>query len=294
MNDTILLIISMAACLSGAVLKKVLSDKYESGNFVNHVYNAVVSFVSALCLLAVSSINTVSVFTVLLGLAFGLVTALQSIMFLKALEHGPFSYTSVIMSLSTIIPALSGAIFWQEVIAPVQYVGIALMMACFVLSVDTKGEKKKATAKWIIYSAIAFVCTGAIGVMQKLHQSSEYKMELDVFLVIAFSFSFVYSLVNIFILKDKRQTKSEKPSVLTLLPIILMVVSGIAVAANNKLNLYLSGVMDSAVFFPIVNGGHLVLTTISALLFFKEKLTAKQWVGMILGIVAVVLLCNPF
>ena len=81
---------------------------------------------------------------------------------------------------------------------------------------------------------------------------------------------------------------------LTLLPIILMVVSGIAVAANNKLNLYLSGVMDSAVFFPIVNGGHLVLTTISALLFFKEKLTAKQWVGMILGIVAVVLLCNPF
>ena len=192
MNDTILLIISMAACLSGALFKKVLTDKYESGKVVNHIYNAIVSFVAAICLLVVSNINGVSVFTVLLALAFGLVTALQSITFLQALEHGPLSYTSVIMTLSTIIPALSGAIFWQEVIVPVQIVGIVLMMACFVLSVDTSGEKKKANTKWLIYCAIAFLCTGAIGLMQKVHQTSEYKMELDAFHVIDFVFSFIY------------------------------------------------------------------------------------------------------
>ncbi len=297
MNDTILLIISMAACLSGALFKKVLTDKYESGKVVNHIYNAIVSFVAAICLLVVSNINGVSVFTVLLALAFGLVTALQSITFLQALEHGPLSYTSVIMTLSTIIPALSGVIFWQEVIVPVQIVGIVLMMACFVLSVDTKGEKKKANTKWLIYCAIAFLCTGAIGVMQKVHQTSEYKMELDAFLVIAFAFSFIYSGVNWFILsrnKKNTENKSGKPSILTLIPVILMVISGICVAANNNLNLYLSGVIDSAVFFPIVNGGHLVLTTVTAVIFFKEKLSVKQWIGIFLGIVSVVLLCNPF
>ena len=297
MNDTILLIISMAACLSGALFKKVLTDKYESGKVVNHIYNAIVSFVAAICLLIVSNINGVSVFTILLALAFGLVTALQSITFLQALEHGPLSYTSVIMTLSTIIPALSGAIFWQEVIVPVQIVGIVLMMACFVLSVDTSGEKKKANTKWLIYCAIAFLCTGAIGLMQKVHQTSEYKMELDAFLVIAFVFSFIYSGVNWFILsrnKKNTENKSGKPSILTLIPVILMVISGICVAANNNLNLYLSGVIDSAVFFPIVNGGHLVLTTVTAVIFFKEKLSVKQWIGIFLGIVSVVLLCNPF
>ncbi|MBE6731341.1 MAG: hypothetical protein E7564_06610 [Ruminococcaceae bacterium] len=297
MNDTILLIISMAACLSGALFKKVLTDKYESGKVVNHIYNAIVSFVAAICLLVVSNINGVSVFTVLLALAFGLVTALQSITFLQALEHGPLSYTSVIMTLSTIIPALSGAIFWQEVIVPVQIVGIVLMMACFVLSVDTSGEKKKANTKWLIYCAVAFLCTGAIGVMQKVHQTSEYKMELDAFLVIAFVFSFIYSGINWFILsrnKNNTENKSGKPSVLTLIPFILMVISGVCVAANNNLNLYLSGVIDSAVFFPIVNGGHLVLTTVTAVIFFKEKLSVKQWIGIFLGIVSVVLLCNPF
>ena len=60
------------------------------------------------------------------------------------------------------------------------------------------------------------------------------------------------------------------------------------------MNLYLSGVMDSAVFFPIVNGGGFVLATIAAVLLFKEKLSTKQWIGVVLGIASVVFLCNPF
>ena len=74
----------------------------------------------------------------------------------------------------------------------------------------------------------------------------------------------------------------------------IMLVNGICVAINNKFNLYLSGVMDSAVFFPIVNGGGLVLTTLAAVLLFREKLSKKQWVGIVLGITSVVFLCNPF
>ena len=74
----------------------------------------------------------------------------------------------------------------------------------------------------------------------------------------------------------------------------IMIVSGVCVAVNNKFNLYLSGVMDSAVFFPIVNGGGLVLATLSAVILFKEKLSTKQWIGVILGITSVVFLCNPF
>ena len=54
------------------------------------------------------------------------------------------------------------------------------------------------------------------------------------------------------------------------------------------------GGMDSAVFFPIVNGGGLVLSTLAAVLIFKEKLNKKQWIGITLGICSVVFLCNPF
>ena len=92
--------------------------------------------------------------------------------------------------------------------------------------------------------------------------------------------------------RRKREEKNGKRQVWLLLGI--MIASRACVAVNNKFNLYLSGVMDSAVFFPIVNGGGLVLTTLAAVLLFKEKLSTKQWIGVVLEIASVVFLCNPY
>ena len=133
--------------------------------------------------------------------------------------------------------------------------------------------------------------------MQKIHQSSEYKTELNSFLTIAFVVAALACFFAAAIVKKKDDTdntpaKANKKEAILML--LLMVISGVCVAANNKFNLYLSGVMDSAVFFPIVNGGGLVLTTLAAVLLFRERLSKRQWVGVFLGIISVVFLCNPF
>ncbi len=300
MNNAVLLAVSMAACLLGGILRKFLTDRYENGIFAYQFYNAAVSLTAAVALFAVSGVPEASPFTVMLALLFGLVTLIQQVTNLQALEAGPLSYTTVIISLSTLIPTLSGAAIWDEKISAVQVAGIILMVACFVLSVEFGGEKKKASFRWLAFCLAAFLCTGFIGVMQKWHQSTPYSGEQDAFLIIAFAFSFISSaaycavaaitkkgLMN----KDK---ESGKKKILALVPLIIMLVSGVCVAANNKLNLHLSGVMESAVFFPTVNGGGLVLTLLASIAIFKEKLSAKQWVGMALGIVSVILLCNPF
>jgi multidrug transporter EmrE-like cation transporter len=73
-----------------------------------------------------------------------------------------------------------------------------------------------------------------------------------------------------------------------------MILMGIAAAINNKLNLDLSGRLPSAVFFPVVNGGALVLSSLAAVLIFREKLSVKRWIGVAIGTVSVILLCNPF
>ena len=102
-----------------------------------------------------------------------------------------------------------------------------------------------------------------------------------------------YAIFAVILNKKANAEKNQNPK--RIWPMLgLMLVSGACIAINNKFNLYLSGVMDSAVFFPIVNGGGLVLTTLAAVLLFKEKLSRKQWVGIVLGILSVVFLCNPF
>lgn len=65
---------------------------------------------------------------------------------------------------------------------------------------------------------------------------------------------------------------------------------GVATGAINLINVYLSGAMPGVIFFPIVNGGVILLSEITAIFGFKEKISRKQFVSIIAGIVAVCLL----
>lgn len=297
MNNYFLLTISMLCALTASVIKKHSTEKFESKKLMRFFFNSVVSLTCVISFLLVSGIPKISGFTLMLGLLFGTVTAIQQIFVLMAYESGPFSYTSVIVSLSTIIPALSGYFIWGESIVTVQIIGMVLMLCCFTLSVDFSKSEKKASLSWFLYVFIAFITTGLIGVMQKWHQSSEYKAELDGFLIIAFLFSFVFSAVGTLIIYQTERGKSEEKKPcrdITVIMIVFMAVCGICAAANNKMNLYLSGAMDSAIFFPIVNGGGMILSTVTSLLVFKEKFNVQKCIGIAIGVIAVVLLCNPF
>jgi len=300
MNRTVILIISMAAALLVNIAKKVYAQK--SGGRISDafVYNALNGLLAAVILLCWGGISAVSVFTAVLGVVFGAVTALQGIANITALKCGPMSYTSVIISFSTLISALSGALFFSEKLGAAQIIGIVLMLVSFVMATEPKAEEKRANMKWLLLCLIAFAATGGIGIMQKVHQSSVYREELNAFLVIAFvSSASICTVLALLLKKRERKTQAETESgsrVGKSLGFLLgiMLISGVCTAVNHKLNLYLSGVMDSAVFFPIVNGGGLVLTTLAALLFFREKLSRRQWIGVAFGIASVVFLCNPF
>lgn len=296
--NTILLSVSMLAALAACIIKKYLLVSLGGNAKMYYIYNAVTSIVSAVVLLFFATGLKTSLFTLLLGILFGVVTAIQFFTLMKAMDSGPFSYTAVINSLSTLIPTLSGYFIWHENISNIKIIGIVLMVVCLVFSVDFNQKQKKASLKWLFYCAVTFFSTGFIGVMQKWHQSSPYKSELDSFLIIAFLVSILCSLAALLITKpthvESESTEKTGKALKIALVLGLMAISGVCVAINNKFNLYLSGVMDSAVFFPIVNGGGLILTSIAAFIIFKEKLSRNQWFGLIIGIISVIMLCDPF
>lgn len=291
MSDTLLLILSMAAALVGSIVRKIYTQKTTGSLRWLYIFNIVCSLLPCGILLVWGGIGSVSLFTALLGCLFGIVTVAQTVFSLKALEVGPMSYTTVICSFSTVITALSGALFFGEQLNAMHIIGMVLMVGSFLLAVDRKAEKQTAGLRWLLYCVIAFLCTGGIGIMQKVHQSSVYKGELNAFLIIAFGVSALATLPLLLTAPRGKQTFRGKG--LWLL-VGCLVLSGISIALNNKWNLYLSGVMDSAVFFPIVNGGGMALVALSAVVFFREKPTKLQWLGIFLGIASVVFLCDPF
>ena len=292
-----LLVISLFSALVASVIKKHYSN-ITSGNMLgNFIFSGTCSVVATIVLFILGGIESISTFTLIIGVIFGIVTAVQFMSMQNALEIGPLSYTQVIISFSTIIPTLSGVLFFNEEMAFLQIVGIVLMLISLCLSVEKSKDEKKTSIKWLMFCSVAFLVTGMIGVMQKIHQSTEYAGEINAFLITAFLTSFIVSLAVALVFYKTKMVKlvdKQKNNGSSLKLIIYMCLCGIAVAVNNKLNLYLSGVMPSAVFFPVVNGGGLVLTALCSLILFKEKLTLKQWIGIAFGILSVILLCNPF
>ena len=297
MDKIALLIISLISALIVSILRKYYASLSTGKTAEPFVFSGACAVVATLVLTVWGGIGSISTFTLILGVVFGLITALQYVFNLKALEIGPLSYTQVIVSFSTIIPTLSGTLFFDEKIELIQVVGIILILVSLLLSVDKSKNKKKSSFTWLFCCMIAFTCTGLIGVMQKIHQKSQFASELNSFLVIAFIVSFIFSSIVSFVVCKRENSFSlynNKDKKGKLYVVLCMLFCGIFVAVNNKLNLYLSGVIDSAIFFPVVNGGGLVLATLASLILFKEKLSVKRWFGVVLGIVSVVLLCNPF
>lgn len=238
-------------------------------------------------------LKTVSPFTIVMGLLMGCINIINVYTNMKAVSKGPFSYTTVIINLSTIVTALSGLLFFDESISAIQLVGIVLMTVCIFLSTEKKDDEqaKKANTIWLMLTLIATVTSGATGVIQKAHQTSSFANEIPAILMICFGISVVFSIIMAFVQKDREEIKiKENTTKIFLMPII----SGAFFAFPHSINIYLSGKMPAVIFFPLINFLPMVLTMVMGIILFKEKLTKKQWTGIAFGMASMILLSGLF
>lgn len=293
MRCYLLLLFSLIASAAGTVARKYHTDQGGSSLSGRCVYTAASSLVAAACLALVGDLCRPSFFSVWLALLFGAVTALQGIAMLSAMRIGPVSYTMMFASFSTVVTALSGVLFFHESITPLKVIGILLMLVSFVFAVEREKDERKGSLVWLLLCIGVFLSTGGIGIMQKVHQTSPYKNELDIFLVLAFCVTAAVALAAA-ALSRKGEEKAFLGKITKQQMFLLSAVTvggGVCVAINNKLNLFLSGVMEASVFFPIANGGAVALSTLAAFFLFKERLSKRRWIGLLIGVLSVVLLC---
>ena len=290
----LLFILSLSGFLTGESLKCSYNKRFASSSARSSLYTAIVSAAAAIVSLILCGFRfAFSPYSVLLGLLFGIAVMGNIVASSLAIRVGPWSYTSVMVSLGIFIPSFSGALFFDEKLTWLDFVGLGFMIVCFICSVKKDKNEKKSNFKWLILSIIAMLSISAIGLMQKSHQTSIHKNEIAVFLSVAFLTSAVLSAVLFLIFRKVSAKESEgtppKRKWTSALPI--MIGAGVATAFNHTINLYLSGALESVVFFPVMCGGELIGITLISVFLFKEKLSVLQWIGLASGALASLLLC---
>jgi len=286
----LLLLLSMLAWLINAAIGNRYGKIMQGSILGIMLYNI-------FCLLTASSLLLVlmrpyfwpSPYTLLLGVLFGVITVSNQMSILFAFSCGPMSLTMLIGSCAMVIPTFSGMFFWGESIGRLQLIGLALMVAVLFLCIypGTNSPQKKMNGHWLALCLIVFITSGTIGIVQKTHQLSVYKNELNAFLVTAFLTGAILLTVIWIPLQRSKKSRSITPIDST-----LFVMAGLATGGMNKINMYLSGVLPSILFFPVYNGGCVLLSAIVAVLVFKEKITKRQGCGLVMGVVAIAFLGN--
>ena len=263
-------------CLVNGVCKKDLKT-------TDHVH-AFTSIFYAVCVVLFACLafsGGISWYTVILGLVFGAVTNLSAYYKMRSLAEGPMHITLLVTTSSMIVPTMSG-IFFGESFSIWKLVIVFILIFFIYLSFDKSGDKR-INKKWVVFCIIAFIFQAAVGVLQKVHQSSEYKGEIGVFLLIAFICSLVFSLV-------RRKTPCRALG-FTKKQVIFALICGICTFAMNYINLKLSGLLPSQLFFPLINGSAIILSSLSSVFIFKESLSKKQVVGLVGGILSLIAIC---
>jgi len=221
----------------------------------------------------------------LLGIMFILVF---NIMALTSQKNG-LSVASVSSKMSVVIAIIFGVWYYEESIGLVKLIGILLaLVAVYLTSIKEKNEIVKKN-KDFLFPVLLFFGSGAIDTSLKYVETS-FVAEggVPLFSATIFGCAFVLGVIVLLYQKVKGILSFEFKSIL----------GGVLLGVPNYFSIvYLLKAlstegMESSTAFTLNNVGIVILSTLFGLFIFKEKLISKNWFGIIIAIVSIILIMS--
>lgn len=228
-----------------------------------------------------------SLLTWLMAAGFGLGSVVFQLAYLSAMKCGPVSLTVLLNNFSVIITSLFGVVAYGEDFTPFKAAGLVLVLCSFVFTVKTEQTDSTFNWKWLALTLTAAVSGAAGSVLLKIHQNTPYHSERTLFVPHAYLVAAVLSAVLVLVFRQRGQ-----PVTFRLKPSLLLPTAGAGVVLGlyQFLSLWLARRMDSMVMYPINSCTCILVSFLFGVVFFKDRLTPRQWFGSVLGIVGVVLI----
>ncbi len=217
---------------------------------------------------------------------FALCYSCSMVGYVLAVSCGSLAITAVVKSYALIIPTIFGVLVWGEELAVHQYIGfVCILVSLFLVRGDSKSEETKLSLKWLIFVVISFFGEGFCSVTQKTQQKTFEGKYDSSFMVVSLAMVIVVFVLYI-IIKERQNLGNNLRA--GLIPALY---GGVGNGATNLIVLAVPAVLlPAAVFFPVLSAGQIILTSVLSVLVYKEKLITRQFVAILFGVAAIVLL----
>lgn len=225
-------------------------------------------------------ITSVSLFSVGLAVIYAVACILMTYFSMKAFAVANLSVYSVFSMLGgMLLPFIAGVGFYDEKLTPFKIVCCVLIIVSVLLNLRGGKQSKKA----FLYYMAVFVLNGSVGVISKIHQSSEM-LHTD-----STGFMFLTSAVSVVISALWLLVQYKK------IPLIKGKILGFAAGygifngVGNWFLLISLVNLPASVQYPLVTGGVMVFSTIISMIR-KEKLAKTDYIAAAISFIASVLM----
>lgn len=195
------------------------------------------------------------------------------------------SVASVATKMSLVLPVLFGVFMYKEVLGPLKIIGIVLALsAVYFASVKEKSTKFKMGA--LLLPFLVFVGSGTIDLSLSYFQKEFItNQELPIFSATVFASAAIIGITYLLISSSRKPLKINFKNVF----------GGIALGIPNYFSIFFllralqNETLNSASIFTINNVAIVMFSTLLGILLFKEKLSLKNWGGIILAVISIIL-----
>jgi len=213
-----------------------------------------------------------------------------SVFYVTALtaQRNGLSVASVASKMSVIIPVCFGVYLYNESMSILKIFGVVLALIAVYFS-SKKEVGSVSDYKNLLLPAMVFVGAGAIDTSLKIMQNNYLSSdEIGMFSSHTFlmAFSVGVLLIAFNILKNKMKITGKS------------ILGGIVLGIPNYFSLYYlikmldSQVFESSTIFTIHNVAIVIVSTLIGILFFKEKISLRNGIGITLALIAIYLVTN--
>lgn len=193
--------------------------------------------------------------------------------------------TTISTRMSVVIPILFSILYYHESVDLVKVLGVVFALTALVCSM-IKNQTEGIQNKYVYLPAVLFIGMGVLHAIIKFAQHEYIPDEHSAaFTGACFFFAFVSGLV-ISLIRQVPLSRFFQKDVLCVGIVLGTCNFGAVFFLINALN---HNIFDSSVIFGIINAGIVGTSVLSAFIFFKERLSALNWAGVILSILSIIL-----
>lgn len=213
--------------------------------------------------------------------------AIFNVMGITAQKNG-LAVASVAGKMSVVIPIIFGIFLYNESIGFIKIIGVILALVAVYLA-SAKSDTVAVSFKNLKYPILLFLGSGCIDTLLKYMETTHVsKTDIPMFLATIFGLAFIIGCFSMTMEFVKGKLKIHWKNIL----------GGVLLGVPNYYSmdflikaLQTEG-LESSTLFTINNVSVVILTTIFALLFFKEKLVKKNWIGIGIAVISILLVVS--